>query len=161
MKSFFSTCGEVVPVLENVRRPGFQLRVGRDHAEFLLVLEDLIAHLVPALVKEMQLADLVDPFLGRMMRRVRGARRVLDEERLARHRLVDAVQVIDRIVGHAGDEIPFRLAGKGIDLRRVAEQIRLPLIRVAADEAVEVFKAHPGWPLVERADLAGGERGVL
>ena len=41
-----------------------------------------------------------------------------------------------------------------VDRRGVAEQVRLPLARVAADEAVEVFEAHAGRPLVERAGLA-------
>jgi hypothetical protein len=31
--------------------------------------------------------------------------------------------------------------------RRVAEQVRLPLVGVAADEAVEVLEAHAGRPL--------------
>ena len=91
------------------------------------------------------------------MRRVRGAGRVLDEERLAGHRLVDAIQVVDGVVGHAGDQVPARLALEGIDLGGVAEQVRLPLVRIAADEAVEVLEAHAGRPLVERPDLAGGE----
>ena len=50
-----------------------------------------------------------------------------------------------------------RLALERIDLRRVAEQVRLPLVGVAADEAVEILEAHAGRPLVERPDLAGRE----
>ena len=42
-----------------------------------------------------------------------------------------------------------------VDLRRVAEEVRPPLVRVAADEAVEVVEAHAGRPLGERPDLAG------
>ncbi len=76
----------VIPVLEDIRRPGLQLGVLRDHAEPLLVLEDPLAQLVPAVVEEVHVADLLHPFLGRMMRRVRGAGRVLDEERLAGRR---------------------------------------------------------------------------
>ncbi len=72
--------------------------------------------------------------------------------------LVDAVQVIDGVVGHAGDQVPARLALERIDLGGVAEQVRLPLVRIAADEAVEILEAHAGRPLVERPDLAGGER---
>ncbi len=49
------------------------------------------------------------------------------------------------------------LALEGIDLRGVAEQVRLPLVGVAADEPVEVFEAHAGRPLVKRPDLAGLE----
>ena len=49
------------------------------------------------------------------------------------------------------------LPWNGIDLRRVAEEVRLPLVGVAADEAVEVLEAHAGRPLVEGPDLARGE----
>jgi hypothetical protein len=45
------------------------------------------------------------------------------------------------------------LPWNGIDLRRVAEQVRLPLVGVAADEAVEVLEAHAVRPLVEGPDL--------
>ena len=60
----------------------------------------------------------------------------------------------------AGDQVPgARLAEERIDLRGVAEQVWLPLVGVAADEPVEVLEAHADWPLVERAELAGRERG--
>ena len=38
----------IIPVFEDIRRPGLQLGVLRDHAELLLVFEDLLAQLVPA-----------------------------------------------------------------------------------------------------------------
>ncbi len=90
-----------------------------------------------------------------------GARRVLDEDRLARIRLVDARHVIDGVVRHRGDEVPRagRLAFERVDLRGAAEEVGLPLVGVAADEAVEVLEAHPGGPLVEGTDLARRERG--
>ncbi len=66
-----------------------------------------------------------------------------------------AVQVVDGVVGHAGNQVPARLALEGIDLRGVAEQVRLPLVGVAADEPVEILKAHADGPLIERPDLAG------
>ena len=104
--------------------------------------------------------DLVHPFLRRVVRRVRGARRVLDEDRPARIGLVDARHPVDRVIGHRGDQVPGarRLAEERIDLRGIAEQVRLPLVRVAADETVEVLETHADRPLVERADLAGRER---
>ena len=45
-----------------------------------------------------------------------------------------------------------------VDLGRVAEKIRLPLARVAADEAVEVVEAHADRPLIEWPKLARLER---
>src|SRR5262249_59944943 len=62
---------------------------------------------------------------------------------------------------HRRDEVPRarRLALERIDLGRVAEEVRLPLVGVAADEAVEVLEPHARGPLVERTDLARGERG--
>ena len=91
-----------------------------------------------------------------------GARRVFDEERLRRHRLVEAIEIVDRVVGHAGDQVPARLALEGVDLGGVAEEVRLPLVGVAADEPVEILEAHAGRPLVERPDRARREgRGVV
>ena len=81
--------------------------------------------------------------------------------RLAGRRLVDATQVIDGIISHAGDEVPTRLAIKRINLGGVAEQVRLPLVGVAADETVEILEAHAGRPFVKRPDLAGGKRGYV
>ena len=43
---------KLVPLLEEVLRPRRELGVGRNHAELLLVLEDLLAQLVPALVEQ-------------------------------------------------------------------------------------------------------------
>src|SRR5262249_10877842 len=59
-------------------------------------------------------------------------------------------------IRHAGDQVPARLALEGIDLRGVAEEVRLPLVRVAADESVKVLEAHAGRPLVKWTDLTGG-----
>ena len=72
--------------------------------------------------------------------------------------LVNPRHVVDRLVGHGRDEVPARLAQERVDLRGVAEEVGLPLVGVAADEAVEVLEAHAGRPLVERTDLAGRER---
>ena len=95
--------------------------------------------------------DLVHPFLGRVVRRVGGARRIVDEPgalRVVRGLLVD---VPDGVVGHRGDQVPLAfLAVIGVDRRGIAvEAARLPLAGVAADEAVEVFVAVPDRKLVE------------
>ena len=67
------------------------------------------------------------------------------------------MDVIDGVVGHAGNQVPARLTFKGVNLGGVAEQVRLPLVGVAADEAVEILKTHTCWPLVEGPDRAGLE----
>ena len=150
---------ELIPLLQQVLRPRRELGVLRDDAELLLVLEDPLAELVPALVEQVHIADLLDPLRRRVMRRMRAARHVVDEERLVGRQRVDLVHVPDRLVGHRGDEIVVGIALERVDVRRVAgEVVRLPLVRVAAHEAVEVLEAHADRPLVERADRAGLER---
>ncbi len=80
-----------------------------------------------------------------MMRRVRGAGDVVAEERFVWLDLIDAIEVLDGIVSHAGDEIPTRLAVEGVDLGGVAEQVRLPLVGVTADEPIEVLETPGRW----------------
>ena len=82
-EEFLFISGERVP-LRQVVRPRRELRVRRDHAEPLLVGEDLLAHLVPAHV-ELAL-ELLDPLLLRLVRRVGAAGHVIDEERLVGRR---------------------------------------------------------------------------
>ena len=73
-------------------RPGRELGVRRHDAQSLLVGEDRLAQLVPAPVEELHVADLLDPLRRRMMRRVRTAGDVIDEEGL---------------LGRDGLDIPF------------------------------------------------------
>ena len=57
-----------------------------------------------------------------------------------------------------------RMTDIGIDCRDIAGQhSRLPLISVAADEAIEVLEAHSCRPLIKRPRLAGriGRRVVV
>ncbi len=147
--------GQRVPLGQDVR-PGGQFRVGRNDAELLLVLEDALAHLFPAVVEQLHRADLVHPLLGGMVRRVRGARRVVDEPRPLRVGRGLGVDVLDGVVGHGGDQVPARLAVVGMDRGGVAEQVaRLPLAGVAADKAVEVVVALPDRPVGERPGRGG------
>src|SRR5438128_8704730 len=44
-----------------------------------------------------------------------------------------------------------------MDLRGIAEQVRRPLVRITADEPVEILEAYAGRPLVKRSDRAGLE----
>src|SRR6187399_1872465 len=49
-----------------------------------------------------------------------------------------------------------------VDRRGIAEQVRLPLIGVAADEAIEIVETHSSRPLIEWPRLARLEiRGVV
>ena len=144
--------GAVVDVLSV--RPRRQLRVGRHDAQLLLVGKDRFAQLFPAVVEQVQRADLVNPFLGWVVRRVRGAGHVIDEEGLLRRQRLRLSHVLDRLVGHRRLHVPAGIALEGEDRRRVAEQVRLPLAGVAADKAVEVLETHAVRPLPERPGLA-------
>ena len=69
---------------------------GGDDAEPLLVVEDLLAKLFPAHVEFA--FELLDPFLGRLVRRVGPARHVIEEEWLVGRRGVDLLHVADRFI---------------------------------------------------------------
>src|SRR5262249_58634522 len=112
------------------------------------------AEFVPTFVEQVHIADLLDPLRRRVVWRMHATRNVVDEERLVRVYRGDAIHVFDRIVGHCGNQVPAWLANVRIDRRGVAEQVRLPLVRVAADKAVEVVETHADRPLVERSGLA-------
>ena len=140
--------------LRQFLRPGRQLGVGRHDPQPFLVGEDGLAEFVPTLIEEMQVADLLDPFRRRMMGSVRAARHVIDKERFVGRDLFELLHVLDRLVGHGRGQVPAWVALKGVDGRRIAEQVWLPLAGVAADEAVEVIEAHPCRPLIERPGLA-------
>src|SRR5215471_4505636 len=57
---------------------------------------------------------------------------------------VEMVHERNGVVGHCGNRVPEprRLALAGVDRRRVAAQVRLPLAGMTAAAAVEVRKAH-------------------
>ena len=89
---------------------------------------------------------------------------VIDKERFVGRDLLDLLHVLDRLVGHGRGQVPAGIALEGIDGGRIAEQVRLPLAGVAADEAVEILEAHANRPLVERPGLGrliGGRVVVL
>ena len=145
--------------LRQFLRPRRQLGVFGHDAQALLVGEDGLAQLVPAVVEEVHVADLLDPLRRRMMRRMGAARHVIDEERLVGRDLLELLHVLDGLVGHGRLQVPAGIALEGIDGRRIAEQVRLPLAGVAADEAVEIIEAHAVRPLIERPGLARLVRG--
>ncbi len=117
-----------------------ELRARGHDAELLLPRERLLAHLVPALV-ELAL-ELRDPLLRRVVRRVRGAGRVVDEPRLLRRDRVQHPDAVDRVVGHVVvEEVVLRVVRR-LDRLDVLDERGTPLVGVAADEAVEVFEAR-------------------
>src|ERR1700746_2788966 len=89
-----------------------------------------------------------------MMGRVSTARDVIHEERLSGRDLLALLHVLESVVSHRSGEIPTGMPLEGVDCCRIAEQVRLPLAPVAADEAGEIFEAHPRRPLIEWAGLA-------
>ena len=89
-----------------------ELCVGRDHSQPLLASERLLPKLVPALV-ELPLV-LVGPGLRDVVWRVAAAGRVVDEERLRGILRTNAVEPLDRLIGH-----------------RVGEVVRIALVVVA------------------------------
>ena len=137
-----------------VFRPRCQLGILGHDAEPFLVGKDLLAHLVPALVKQVHVADLLDPLGRGMVRRMGGARYVVDEPRLARRDLLELLHVLDRLVRHRRLEVPAGIVQEGIDSGGIAEQVWLPLARITSYETVEVVEAHSIRPLIERSGLA-------
>ena len=135
-------------------RPRRQLRVRRDHAEPLLIGEDLLAQCVPALVEQVHVADLLDPLRRRLVRRVRAAGGVIHEEGLIGRGGVQSLDVSYRVVRHAGDEVVAGVLDPRKDLRVIAEEPRPPLVGLAAHEAVEILEAHAARPLIERTHQA-------
>ena len=78
---------QLVPVLDGLRL-GRELRARGNDAQLDLAGQRLLAQLVPALV-ELALV-LGDPLLRHVVRRVRGARREVGEERLVRRQRLSA-----------------------------------------------------------------------
>src|SRR5262249_47485192 len=96
----------------------------------------------------------LDPLGRRVMGRMRAARYVIHEEWLVGTDRTQAAYVFDGIIGHRRCQVPTGVCDVWVNRRSVPEQIRLPLVGIAADEAVEVVEAHAGGPLSERAVLA-------
>ena len=146
---------DLIPGREG-RIPRRQLRVGGDHAQFLLPGEDLLAQTVPALV-ELALV-LIRPLGRHVVRGVAAPGGEVHEERLAGVLPPDAVQPLDGLIGHGiGQVIRVLLvveARRGADDLLVLGQARVPLPRIPAQEAVEIVKTPPVRPPPERPGRA-------
>ena len=119
--------------------------------QLLLLVESDLALLVPA-VGELALV-LVDPLLGHVVRRVGRAWREVDEERLVAHQRLLLARPGDGLVRQVlGQVVAFGRRLRWLDRRGAFVEGRVPLIVLAADEAVEVLEsAAAGRPRVERA----------
>src|SRR5262245_3032690 len=128
--------------------PWRKLGICRDYTEPFLIGEDRLAQLFPALIEQMHVADLLDPLRRRLVRRVRAAGYVIEEERLVRRGVVQTSNVADGLVCHVGSEIVAGLSDPRKNLCLVAEEKGRPLVSLATHEAVEVIETHPARPLV-------------
>ncbi len=126
-----------------------QLRIRGDDPEFLLPLEDFLAKGVPALVEAALV--LVRPLRRDLVRRMRGTRSEVDEEGLVGHERLLLANPLDRLVGHVlGEVVTLLRRLLRLHRRRALVEGRVVLIRLTADEAVEVLEsAAAGRPGIE------------
>ena len=132
-----------------------ELGVRRQQAELLLAREHRLAVGVPARVELALVA--VGPLLRHVVRSVRRAGRVVHEERLLGRVDVRVEDQLDRVVGQVLAEVVALLRRPRLrDRRVVLGQVGIPLVRLAAEEAVEALEPAAERPAVERA-----RRGVV
>jgi hypothetical protein len=148
LKDRLQLLGHVVPG-RDLGVPLGQLGIGRDHPQLLLPGEGQLALAVPA-VGEAALVPL-DPLGGHMVGGVGGAGGEVHEERLVGHQRLLRPHPVDRMIGQVLGEVVALLRGLGWLHRGGAlVQRRVPLVVLAADEAVEVLEPRPGRPHVKR-----------
>ena len=86
---------------------------------------------------------------------VRGAGREISHERAVRRDRLLLANPAHALVGEiAGELIAFLRRLRRLDRRRVADQRRIELVGLAADEAVEIVESLIGRPVVERTRRA-------
>ena len=126
-----------------------ELRVLGDDAELLLAREDLLAQLVPAFVEATLV--LVRPLGRHVVRSVGGSWSEVHEEGLVGHERLLLADPLDRLVGHVlGEVVALLRRLLGLHRRRALVDRGVVLVRLAADEAVEVLEAAAaGRPSVE------------
>ena len=124
------------------RQPGFRW----DDAHFFLPGQGLLPH---RLVTHVELAlELVSPLFRDMVRCVRGARRVVEEERLVRREHLGVADELDRLGGDVIGEVVALFGGLGlVDRVVVVDQVRVPLVGLGAQEPVKPLEAPAGRPV--------------
>src|SRR5262245_55144581 len=131
-----------------------EFAVLRDDAQFLLFRERAFAHLVPAVV-ELALV-LVRPCLRDVVWGVRRPWREVHEERLVGRQGLQLAGPGYRLVREVlGQVVSLLRRFRSLDGLVALVESRVPLVGLAADEAVEVLEAAPSGPAVE---WAGGTR---
>ena len=143
--------GDVRPALHALGARS-QLRLGRDPAGGLLPGEDPLPVGVPAVVEGPGV--LVGPFLGDVVRSVRGTGSPVHEKRAVGGVRAVLTQPGDRVVGQVLGQV-VALALRRLDRIEVLIQPRLPLRGFAGDEPIEIVEAVPGGPTVERSHRGG------
>src|SRR5262249_19707599 len=96
-------------------------------------------------------ADLVDPLLGRLVRRMGAAGHVVEEERLIRSGRVKLSQAGDGVVRQVCRQIVAGLSDPRENLGSVLVKPWGPLVGFSAHEAIEVTEPHAFGPLIEGA----------
>jgi hypothetical protein len=139
---------ELRPVL-HVGVVARELRVLGDDPHGFLLLEHLLAVGVPAGVEHTFV--LVGPFLRHLVRRMHGAGAEVHEERLVGRHLLGVGDHRPGLLHQVGREV-IALLGRllRLDLRVVAHELGVVLVRVAAEEAVVALEAATERPAVVR-----------
>jgi hypothetical protein len=146
--------GHVVPG-RDLLVPRGQLRIRWDDPKLFLPSENLLTQRVPALVEAALV--LVRPLRWDVMRSVGRPRGEVHEEGLVGHERLLLARPLDRLVGHVLGEV-IALLGRLLRLNRRRPLVdgRVVLIRLTADEAVEVLESTAsGRPGVEGPHRAG------
>ena len=144
--------GEHLPVgtLARLRRADRvewrELRVRWDEPELLLAGQGLLAH---GLVAHVEAAlVLVRPFLRGMVRRVGRSGRVIEEERLVRGDRLGVADELDRLVRDVDRQVVALLRGLRLIHRMVVvDEIRIPLVRLGAEEPVPALEPAAARPV--------------
>ena len=126
-----------------------QLRLRRHDSKLLLPFEDLLAKRIPALVEAALV--LVRPLRRNVVRGVCRPWSEVHEEWLVGHERLLLANPLDRLVGHVlGEVVALLRRLLRLHRRRALVEGRVVLIRLTADEAVEVLEtAAAGRPGVE------------